>query len=234
MESEFRVGADVVCSDGPAGKLRHLVLDPDTKSVTHIVVDSQPHFGVAVLTPREQVAMAGNDEIRLRCSRDELKRMDPFEELMYSPAEGAVGTGRLIPAPYDSPGGGLGLMPMAGLGGPLGAPPIMEEVVPSGEVVIDPDSTVEARDGEVGHVEEVLTDPATGKISHLIIRRGHLWARRHVRLPASAVTAVEEGVVRLGLTTAEVAALADGHDADSPATAAAAAPATVEVHRGAP
>jgi len=107
---------------------------------------------------------------------------------------------------------GFGGISVTGMAGPLGAGPvampIMEEVVPEGEVVIGRDSTVQASDGDVGHVEDLVTDSATGRLTHLVVRSGHLWARHTFRLPVSAVAAVEEDTVRLRLTQAEVEAIA--------------------------
>ncbi len=219
MDTEYHIGAAVDCSDGPAGKLKHLVVDPAADSITHLVVDAQEHFGIPVLVPIDQVAEADPERIRLRCTQAQLKQMDPYEEVMTSgvePQSGMAGmggmTGMAGMAPPLIPASGIGEIAAAGFTGPFGAgptmAPIMEEVVPRGEVVIDRESAVEATDGDVGHVEDVVTDSATGRLSHLVVRSGHLWATHTFRLPASAVEKVEEGSVRLRLTQAEVEEIA--------------------------
>jgi sporulation protein YlmC with PRC-barrel domain len=210
---------DTEYHNGPAGKLRHLVVDPASDSITHLVVDAQQHFGIPVLVPIDNVVEAGPERIRLRCSRAQLQQMDPYEEVMTSgvdPQSGMAGTagmtGMAGMAPPLIPASGISEIAAAGFTGPLGVgpaiAPITEEVVPRGEVVIDRDSVVQASDGDVGHVEDVVTDPDTGRLAHLVVRSGHLWAAHTFRLPASAVEKVEEGSVRLRLTQAEVEAIA--------------------------
>lgn len=210
MDIEYHIGAAVDCSDGPAGKLKHLVIDPSADSLTHLVVDAQEHFGIPVLVPIDHVADAGRERVSLRCSQAQLKQMDPYEKVVTSGGDAQSGMAGM--APPLIPASGIGEIAAAGNTGSLGiAPttaPIVEEVVPSGEVVIDRDSEVAARDGEVGHVEVVVTDPATSRLSHLVVRSGHLWATHTFRLPASVVERVEEGSVRLRLTRAEVEEIA--------------------------
>ena len=204
MEREYRVGADVTCTDGSAGQLKHLIMDPGTKAVTHLVVDTAPHFGFPVLVPRDRVAEATDDGIRLNCSREQLRLMDPFEQAMYVPATDLPG--RLPSVLYPGAWGtGTGIAGYAGVPmAPASEPVAVEEDVPPGEYVVDRDSAVEAKDGEVGQVEDILTDPANGRITHLVVRSGHLWAKRSFRIPASAIERVDAGVVRLRLTTDEV------------------------------
>lgn len=211
MDTDFRVGADVACSDGPAGKLRQLVVDPAADSVTHLVVESQQHFGIPVLVPRDKVARADQDQVTLSCTQAELQQMDPFERVMTPGAQiqpGIVGTA----APSLFPAPGLGITPMEGPAGPVSASapmmPMMEEVVPQGEVVIGHDSLVQASDGDVGRVEDLVTDPGTGRLTHLVVRSGHLWAKHTFHLPATAVASVEEDRVHLRLTQAEVESVA--------------------------
>jgi sporulation protein YlmC with PRC-barrel domain len=215
LDTDFRVGADVACSDGPAGKLRQLVVDPAADSVTHLVVESQEHFGIPVLVPRDKVATADEDHVTLTCTQAELHLMDPFEEVMTPGAQiqpGIVG----VASPSLFPAPGLGLTPMEGPAGPVSASapmmPMIEEVVPQGEVVIGRDSAVQARDGDVGRVDDLVTDPGTGRLTHLVVRSGHLWAKHTFRLPASAVASVKEDTVHLRLTQAEVEAIANSDD----------------------
>jgi sporulation protein YlmC with PRC-barrel domain len=232
VESEFRAGAAVECTDGHAGKLQRLVIDPGTEKVTHLVVESQPHFGIPVLVPRELVTASDGDTIRLNCTQADLKQMDPFEEVMYTPPSGQTEGVGSMPAPYSFPAPGLGMAPVGGIGGAFGsasmAPPVVEEVVPKGEVVVGRDAIVQARDGDVGHVDDVLTDAATGRLTHLVVRSGHLWATHSFRLPASVIERVEEGNVRLRLTRQEVETIArEGEGAVGRGAGAPAAPPAV-------
>jgi sporulation protein YlmC with PRC-barrel domain len=204
VETDLHIGAQAVCTDGPAGKVRYVVVDPNADRITHLVVDVQEHFGFPVLVMRDHIRSASREEVRLDCTRDELRTMDPFQEVLFA-------------AP-DRPHEGLGYLPsqylypaQGGLIGPLAAPPtlppVIEDRVPAGDVLIGPDAAVEATDGTVGRVEDVETDPATGRLTHVVVRTGHLWAARSVKLPASAVERVEEGAVHLKVSRDEFDAL---------------------------
>jgi uncharacterized protein YrrD len=58
---------------------------------------------------------------------------------------------------------------------------------------------VEATDGTIGHVSEFMVNPANGHITHLILRRGHLWNTHEVTIPVTAIKSMEEDTVYLGI-----------------------------------
>jgi len=62
---------------------------------------------------------------------------------------------------------------------------------------------VHATDGEIGRVQGFLVDSGDHRVTHVLLREGHLWGRKEVAIPVSAVTGVEEGI-RLNLTKKQV------------------------------
>lgn len=217
LELALRLGTRTECTDGPGGKLQQVVLDRATEKVTHLIVDTAPHLGFAVLVPREMVSSADHEHVRLTCTQAELHRMDPFEDTVFSPPDGqhpALGYG---PSDYVYTGGlgtmgGLGMAPMGmgpgptgmGAAGWQGVPPfIVEEHLPPGGSAIGPDAAVEAADGDLGRADELLTDPVTGVLTHLVVRRGHLFGAHMLVVPASAIIEVADERVRLRFTRAE-------------------------------
>ncbi|HJZ02361.1 MAG TPA: PRC-barrel domain-containing protein, partial [Streptosporangiaceae bacterium] len=60
-----------------------------------------------------------------------------------------------------------------------------------------------ALDGEIGHVQGLLVDPDDHRVTHVLLREGHLWGRKEVAIPISAVTGAEEGI-RVNLTKKQV------------------------------
>ena len=48
--TEFSMGADASCSDGPCGKLTRLIVDPETQAVTHLVIGPK-HRGERAARP---------------------------------------------------------------------------------------------------------------------------------------------------------------------------------------
>ena len=79
-----------------------------------------------------------------------------------------------------------------------------------GEAEIGPGEPVHALDGEIGQVEGFLVDPGDHRVTHVLLREGHLWGRKEVAIPVSAVTGVENGI-RLSLTKKQIADLPPAH-----------------------
>jgi sporulation protein YlmC with PRC-barrel domain len=56
-----------------------------------------------------------------------------------------------------------------------------------------------ATDGRVGKVDEFLIDPLTGHITHLVLRKGHLWGERDITIAVSQIDRVTPEAVYLKL-----------------------------------
>jgi len=139
------------------------------------------------------VASAGASGVRLSCTREELEAMRPFRDvefLPYSPEFGDLGAA--LAMPY------YGLPPME--------TPVFVDTVPAGEVEIRRGDRVRAADGGAGQVEGLVVD-GEGRISHVVLQEGHLWGRREVAIPASAVERIDEEGVHVRLTKDEIGAL---------------------------
>ena len=80
----FTIGAGASGSDGACGEVTRVVVDPLTRTVTHLVVEPKHRHGYGRLVPLDIVdATAG--EIRLRCTLAEFERLDPAEETRFLP-----------------------------------------------------------------------------------------------------------------------------------------------------
>jgi sporulation protein YlmC with PRC-barrel domain len=195
MSTELRLNTEVACADGPAGRLTDVVLHPATEQVTHLVVEA-PGFG----NPRHLVPVAlleasAGREVHLRCSRAELARTEFFTETEALPADDAMWF-----LAEDS----LALP----LGFPRSAMQLAEyDRVPPGELALHGDTRVTARDGLVGRVEAFVLQPDGDRVVDLIFRRGHLWRRRDIVIPATAIERIDAEAVHLRLTRATVEAL---------------------------
>ena len=66
-----------------------------------------------------------------------------------------------------------------------------------------PGEHVHAVDGEIGQVLGFIVDPDDQRVTHVLLKEGHLWGRREVAIPISAVTAIDEGI-RLNITKKQV------------------------------
>ena len=62
---------------------------------------------------------------------------------------------------------------------------------------------VHAVDGEIGQVEGFVVDPADHAVTHVLLKEGHMWGRKQVAIPVSAVASVDAGI-RLNITKKQV------------------------------
>ena len=201
---EFPIDARVECADGPCGKSLAVIVDRQTREVTHFALDdkSLPRAPYQRLVPVDQVVESSHDLIRLSCTRNDVDRMEPFTHTRYVPKaqenytlyEGGEGAAR-----HDMWGGpsSVGEVEVK----------IVEEYVPEGGLAVQPGTHVEATNGRIGIVEELMVDPATEEVTHFVLEEGHLWRKKEVTIPLSAVDRVEGDTVYLKLDKAAVEGL---------------------------
>jgi sporulation protein YlmC with PRC-barrel domain len=183
-ETEFALGAKVSCVDGPGGEVTRLIIDPATEAVTHLVIEPKHRMRGGRLVPLDLVDSTA-EGIRLRCTVEEFGRLEPAEEMEL--VDNVIG-------------GGLYGAPM-GASSPVQA--IVQDVVPLGATDIERGEPVHALDGEIGRVHGCQVDPDDHRVTHVLLAEGHLWGRKEVAIPASAVTKVENGIW-LNLTKKQV------------------------------
>ena len=145
----------------------------------------------------------------LRCSHAEFDRLDPAQETDlvegadygggFGQAEAVQGYGGV-----GAIGGGGGATGMGiGMGTGHHRPVVVNNVVPEGETDLQDGERVHATDGEIGQVEGFLADPDGNHITYVLLREGHLWGRKEVAIPISAVTGFDYGI-RLSITKKQV------------------------------
>ena len=205
MATEFILGARASCSDGVCGEVVRTILDPGTKTVTHLVIEPRHRKADGRLVPVELVE-AGAGEIRLRCSIAEFDRLEASEEIEL--AEGLDYGGGYGPDAVMGYGeGGVSASGM-GIGMGLGHQQsvVTSDNVPEGESEVARNERVHAVDGEIGHLKGFAVDPADHRVTHVLLREGHLWGQKEVAIPVSAVASVDDGIW-LKLTKKQVEAL---------------------------
>ena len=186
-EFEFAIGASASCSDGVCGVVRRIIIDPDNRAVTHLVIEPKHRLQPGRLVPVDLVDTT-TGEIRLHCTIAEFDRLEPAEETQIVEGPG-LGIGTLVGGPP--------------LGIPEPTPVVVEDAVPVGETEVSPGDPVLALDGEIGQVQGFLVHPDDHRVTHVLLREGHLWGRKKVAIPISAVTGAEAGL-RLNLTKEQV------------------------------
>jgi hypothetical protein len=208
-ESQFTIGARASCTDGYCGEVCRLIIDPATETLTHLVIQPGHRQEAARLVP-VHLAETTDGEIRLRCTLAEFGRLDHAAERDQGTGDApAQMEGRffMTPAPalpvrlVGRGGGGVG--PAAELWRETAA---FEDVIPGGEDEAGPGDPVLAVDGEIGRVRGFLVSPDDDTVTHVLLQEGHLWGRKEVAIPVSAVIRFDEGI-RLNLTMEQVGEL---------------------------
>jgi hypothetical protein len=75
--------AKVYCADGIGGRSTYIIGNPSKDEITHLVVQSsRPPFHEYIV-PVVQIAEITDGRIKLKCTRDELNKMDRFEYEEY-------------------------------------------------------------------------------------------------------------------------------------------------------
>lgn len=187
------IDAKVTCADGPCGRALTVIVNPVTQKVTHFVVEEKSLEAEQRLVPVDQVVETTRDSVRLSCTKEELAGMEPFVERHYVADVGDVPgyywyATDIYMEPYVTPMDPALLYEV-------------EEKIPPGALAIRRGTGVEATDGYVGRVGELVLDPANERITHLVLREGHLWGKKEVTLPLSAIDRVEPDAVYLKLDT---------------------------------
>lgn len=208
---QFQKDATVLAADGQElGALARVVLSPESRLVTHIVVRTGRLLNRSEkVIPIDLVARTEEDTIRLLDAAGELEAFPPFEE------ERLVGQ----KAGHDLP-------PVAGSNSPelIGYPepniPVMpspgeeyvtqvEQNIPEGAVALKEGAKVISADGrDVGRLERVLAEPEGDKVTHLLISRG-IFPRETRVIPMDWVTTLTDDKVHLRVEEHWVAELAE-------------------------
>jgi hypothetical protein len=92
-----------------------------------------------------------------------------------------------------------------GIGMDLGhdTPIVTSDNVPEGETEAVRHERIHAVDGEIGRLKGFAVDPADHRVTHVLVREGHLWGRREIAIPVSAVASLDDGI-RLNITKKQV------------------------------
>jgi uncharacterized protein YrrD len=192
-ENDIPLDARVECTDDYCGRITHVVLKSATHEVTHIVVQETGVFNPPRIVPVSLIDESTPERIQLRCTRDDLGTFPSFTEI-ESVERQMPG---YVNGPYSMPTYYPAVQPYE----------IEHEMIPQGELALRRGARVVATDGQIGHVDGVLVDPKTEGITHLVLREGHLWARRDIAIPVSEIDDMDEDEVRIKLDKDGVEAL---------------------------
>lgn len=190
---DIPLNVDVHCVDGRCGRSTHIILNPTTEQVTHLVVREQWPSRIERLVPVNWVTVSTRDVIVLKQARERFNQLEPFNQtdFVYTDVPHHATDPKLtLIWPYAVPAKRL----------------VDEKMrrIPPGELAVRRGARVRATDGRVGQVDELLVDPEDGQITHLVLREGHLWGGKVVTIPVAQIDHIEEKVVYLRVDKKEI------------------------------
>jgi len=200
-DMEIPLKAQVECKDGLCGRCEYVLIDPLSDQVTSLVVRETASPNTEYIVPVEMVSATIADTIRLRCSKAKLEKMRPFVKTTFVEAK--------VPMMSPGYGGGLGTyyyMPFVTAEMTMQVPEDHLQI-PPGELGVTRGTRVEATDGYVGHVDEFVVNPKNNRITHLVMREGHLWGQKDVIIPLSAMGETRADTVFLKLNKHQIESL---------------------------
>ena len=185
---DLPTNAEVHCSDDAAGRSTYVIGNPVTHRLTHLVVKSEwPPFH-EVLVPLDQVKETTPNLIRLKCTQDDFNKMEPFEYEEYIRTE----MPGYLDWPYLLP---IGLYPEE----IVKYIPVKRQNIPQGEFAVSRGAQVEATDGYVGQIDELLINSDNMQVTHLVLLERHILTKREITIPVSQIDHVYKDAVYLKL-----------------------------------
>jgi sporulation protein YlmC with PRC-barrel domain len=219
--TQFTTGAKVSCKSGPCGALTRVIIDPVSRTLTHLVVEP-PHGQTGRMVPLGLVEHSSPDQIDLACTLQEFDALQASRETDYFPMDD------LYSSYYGGYARGYGygyndarFWPYYGYGGygygyGLGREQVSYESIPAGEVTVRRGDPVHASDGDIGHVAGLVIGTPTGQVTHVLLQEGHFRDKKDVAIPIRSITRVSD-VVQVAMTKHEIGEL-PAVDIDHPET----------------
>jgi uncharacterized protein YrrD len=190
----IHIGAHVEATDGRVGDVSSVVVEPRARKLTHLLVRGHGLRGVERLLPIEDVVDAAQERVGLKVTQAEFESLTPTTAAvsytphgvdgLYLDASSAVSTVR-----------------------------VDHGLIPEDDVTVRGGERVEATDGGIGKVDGVVIDAETHVVTHLVMREGHLWHTRTVRIPLEHIDHVERDAIYLKLRKEQVDPIAQAADA---------------------
>ena len=202
-------GANIYSAQGEKlGVLDRVVIDPESREVTHLVIAKGLLFKTNKVIAIDLVNQEIEDKITLLNSNLDLDDLQDFEETHYVSLDEADNPNvQDVEAAYWYPPTNLAWWRMgsSGLAMPMPAMPAYvpktKQLIPEGTVALEEGAKVVSKDGKyVGNIEQVIVDPQDNRVTHFVVNEGVLFTERKL-IPVLWISQINEDEVRLSSTS---------------------------------
>ena len=190
---DIPVNAEVQCFDGHVGHSTYVIVNPINQHLTHLVVKDNRLPFKEHLVPVGLVEETAPDLIRLSCTRGELRKMEPFIQQEYIRVilpDFEKWKYSYVAWPYVVPANDYNFEPERYI-------PVERENIPLGEFAVRRGARVEATDGYIGRVVELMVNSKNMQVTHVVVQEKHPRSHRDVVIPVSQIDRVEKKSVHL-------------------------------------
>ena len=194
--------AKVICKDGEYGSVKELLIDPIKEKVTHLVIENK-HNGTLLVIPKEIMDYTTDSVVTIDKTAKEIDLFPKFlihefikvpasdTEFAYWVADPTM-THSYTMFPYVIHNGTQVIE-------------VTNEDVPKVEIKLKRGMSVKDLEGKkLGNIDELIIDPVTGFITHLVMRQGHLYGSRDIAVPNMDIYSFDKECVVLSIKQDEI------------------------------
>ncbi|MBI1276665.1 MAG: DUF2171 domain-containing protein [Anaerolineaceae bacterium] len=218
---EFKQGTKVTSYDGKdVGSVDRVVLNPNTKEVTHIVVRKGFLFTEDKIVPINVIATANDQTVTLRQDAGKLDDLPPFEETHYiglgeEEAESAAYPAGLA-EPYYWYAPTAGWMGYPDYGDRYAYPPPYPtetvQNIPANTIALREGAAVVSADGKhVGSVKRIFINSANDHATHFLLSEG-LFFKEQKLIPFGWIHDIQEDEVQLNVGSSVLKEVPEFHE----------------------
>jgi hypothetical protein len=205
---QFRIGAEVTCTDGGevCGQIRYLDIDRDSHALTFLAVEEEGRMGLGRLVPLDDDHVhidPGTHEIQFRGSMARFQELDPADVTTFVTGTAAwerYGEEQVVEKPEYDPVPGE---QVEGSSVPGFEPVTTADVVPGGDVEIGRHCSVHAGSHEFGRVHGVVTDPGH-TVTHVLLGEWHGLQHKEVAVPFGGKDMINDDGFHFSMSKQEI------------------------------
>lgn len=198
---DFNLGATIHCRNDKCGKLSKLIVDPESLTITDLIVDRGLLHSEERVVPVSDVERANEDYVYLSISKGELDDYPPYrtyevDVIGRESSKKTMGSNAL--PTYISTFGPVmtrGYIPV------LHQQRVHRNVGPDLEVIARGTSVCNSQE-DLGSIDHMIVSVDSGKLTHLVLDRG-LFSNS-VILPVAVAEKVDQGKILVDVESDEV------------------------------